>query len=99
MTFTDDLYMLLTDLAVGSYLSGHALVFRSRPVIKFGLTIKPQSDGLIDPNNGGTITLTACANVHWESSMPEICQSFGFKDVDKLNKKLFGFRLGPKFLL
>jgi hypothetical protein len=60
------------DLAVGSFMSGHALVFRSNPVIQLALTMKVVNGGLIDPD-GGSVVLRVCSSFNSKFTIPEIC--------------------------
>ena len=60
------------DLAVGSFMSGHALVFRSSPVIQLALTMKVVNDKQIDPD-GGSVVLRVCSSFESKFTIPEIC--------------------------
>lgn len=74
------------DLAVGSFLSGHALVFRSSPVIQLALTMKVNNGGLIDPD-GGSVMLSVCSSFESKFSVPEICVGYTFHfDAEYINQ-------------
>jgi hypothetical protein len=63
--------LIRKDLAVGSFMSGHALVFRSSPVIQLALTIRAENS-LIDPD-GGSVILRVCSSFESKFTIPQIC--------------------------
>ena len=65
---------LLIDIAVGSFMSGHALVFRSRPVIQLTFMSRNE-DKLIDPEvDGAFVEWKVCPSFESKLSIPEICK-------------------------
>ena len=77
-----ELIVCSIDLAVGSYLSGHAVVLRSRPVLQFNLSVSMQGSGelMIQPTGGSTLTVTTCAQVflHLERDQEDTCLELSF---------------------
>jgi hypothetical protein len=67
-------------LAIGSYLSGHVVILRSRPVLQFNLSINTtQGSNLIQPTGGSFVDIMACVQVQQpRAGMPETCLSLAF---------------------
>lgn len=73
------------DLAVGSFLSGHALVFRSRPVIQLKMMNRNENK-IIDPEiNGDSVEWKVCPSFESKYSIPEIC-----KEIFTNQRTIFG---------
>lgn len=55
-------------------MSGHALIFRSRPIVKLNFTMKAENAGLVDPN-GGSQDWRVCSHFTSRFQVPKICKN------------------------
>lgn len=79
----------MEDLAVGSYFSGHSVIFRSRPVARLGLTLSTRKNAA---TGGDSIEGQTCSQYDPKDDgkpiLPEICILLNNVICQELNNQL-----------